>query len=215
MISEPGYEWRGEWYWPKDDTFCYQHIITKKRFQDADVPVAACKQRRVVIQAGGNVGVWAKNLSSQFDTVYTFEPDPINFVALTVNTEKCSNVISRQAGLGARAGRTGLHVVHPNNMGAHYLAGDGDIEVVTIDGLNLPVCDLIILDIEGAELDALKGGIETLLRCRPVVSIELKRLTERYGYSKADVVNWLAEKAKYRRAGKINRDVVFIPEEWV
>ena len=37
------------------------------------------ERRRSVFQAGGCVGVWAKELSKHFRTVYTMEPDPDNF----------------------------------------------------------------------------------------------------------------------------------------
>ncbi len=36
----------------------------------------------VAVQAGGNCGLWPRELGQKFETVYTFEPDPVNFRCL-------------------------------------------------------------------------------------------------------------------------------------
>jgi FkbM family methyltransferase len=51
------------------------------------------------------------------------------------------------------------------------------IQAVTIDSLQIPKVDFIKLDIEGGELDALKGAIDTINRCQPIITFEyLKHL---------------------------------------
>jgi len=41
-----------------------------------------------------------------------------------------------------------------------------------IDDLNLSICDLIHLDIEGFEKFAILGAIDTIVKCKPVIVIE-------------------------------------------
>ena len=48
------------------------------------------------------------------------------------------------------------------------------VPVVTLDGLGLPDLTAIKLDAEGAEYEVLRGARETLLRCRPVLSVEIE-----------------------------------------
>ncbi|MBY0339371.1 MAG: FkbM family methyltransferase [Acetobacteraceae bacterium] len=48
------------------------------------------------------------------------------------------------------------------------------VPVITLDSLALPDVTAIKLDVEGHEYEALRGARETLLRCRPVLSIELE-----------------------------------------
>jgi len=48
------------------------------------------------------------------------------------------------------------------------------VPVVALDGLALEGVSAIKLDVEGHEYAALRGARETLLRCRPVLSIELE-----------------------------------------
>ncbi len=48
------------------------------------------------------------------------------------------------------------------------------VKVVTLDALALETVSAIKLDVEGHEYAALRGARETLVRCRPVLSIELE-----------------------------------------
>ena len=60
------------------------------------------------------------------------------------------------------------------NHGAHRinLNENGSEKTTKIDSLNLQICDLIQLDIEGFEYQALVGAKETLERCKPVIIVE-------------------------------------------
>jgi hypothetical protein len=59
---------------------------------------------------------------------------------------------------------------------------------------NIDRLDLIKMDIEGAELRALRGGTESIRRFRPVILIELNPGTlERDGCSVPDVVVFLED----------------------
>ena len=42
-----------------------------------------------------------------------------------------------------------------------------------IDSFNLPRVDLIKIDVEGMELDVLQGAVETIKRCKPMMTIEI------------------------------------------
>ncbi len=48
-----------------------------------------------------------------------------------------------------------------------------DLPTRTLDSLNLPRVDFIKMDIEGSELAALKGGEQTIRRCKPKLAISL------------------------------------------
>ena len=48
----------------------------------------------------------------------------------------------------------------------------GTIPVIAIDTLNLRSCDLIQLDIEGGEYNALLGAVETIKEFKPVICLE-------------------------------------------
>ncbi|RME94536.1 MAG: FkbM family methyltransferase, partial [Bacteroidetes bacterium] len=59
---------------------------------------------------------------------------------------------------------------------------------------NLDRVDVIKMDIEGAELPALRGSLELIRRFRPELIIELNNATyAAAGYSMQDLVTWLED----------------------
>lgn len=190
--------------WPASDRECRRFVVAW--MEDLNVSLPLCENRRVAVQAGGNVGTWPLALADEFDTVYTFEPDPLNFYCLARNCAN-PNIIKFQAALGNERGLVGMHT-DPRNVGAHYIEGSGRIPIMRIDDLGLEVCDFICLDIEGYEMEALKGAHETLLRHHPVIHLEDKGLSEKYGTKKEEVVDMLVNLYGYTVRARVHRDVI-------
>ena len=83
---------------------------------------------------------------------------------------------------------------------------------MTIDSLNLNP-DLIQLDVEGFEENALKGAFDTIMRARPIIIIEQKRLAKN-GMDDAEIAIMI-QKLGYFFAERVWSDNVFIPAEMV
>jgi FkbM family methyltransferase len=156
-----------------------------------------CNKRRVMIQAGGNAGYYVKKYSELFDYVYTFEPLPLLFYCLNLNVTS-SNVYKFNCCLGNKnecvsmndesltLGHGGSHVNIWNNILPKT------VPTIKIDNLNLQICDLIQLDLEGYEFNALLGGVETIKRCKPVIVIEdYSAWAERYESSLSKIEDLL------------------------
>lgn len=208
MNVPDGYRLERGLLWPASD-------ITGAPFLFAQVADIAsvyphCRKFDVAVQAGGNCGLWPKALGEKFAKVYTFEPDPMNFRCLCTNAP-AENIFKFNASLGAAHCCTDL-VRRPDNIGAHQIGGKGDIPMLCIDDLSLPACDLIYLDIEGAELNALLGAQQTIIEHSPVIVIEDKDGLENVcGVKKGQAVAWLVHGFEYRVADHIHRDVVLVP----
>lgn len=179
-------------------------------YHDIDTVVAFCKNRDVVLQAGGNCGAWPMKLAPLFGAVYTFEPDPVNFGALCLNTMGLKNVIKLQAALGQERNLIDLDRTG-SNCGAHFVSGRGLLPTLRIDDLCLRTCDLLWLDIEGQELEALIGARDTIFNCKPVIVFEENGCGERYGLRKGDVENHLQAMHGYRLGQRLNNDIVMLP----
>lgn len=182
---------REGWLWPKGDRQTWPCVHEEL---DEIGPLASlCKQRRTAIQAGGNGGLWVRPMAALFDTLYTFEPDAVNFRCLVHNVAE-PNVIFTQACLGSRGGYFAeVDRWLPDNPGANRMDyGRGHVPVMALDEYCFRDVDLIQLDIEGAELLALKGAAETIALCKPVISVELRGHAGRYGNTDEDVRRWLA-----------------------
>jgi FkbM family methyltransferase len=201
MMLHDGY------YWPAGDDHC--HKVIHGETGDIDEALAFVTGFDVAVQAGGNVGVWATLMAKQFETVWTFEPDPANYACLVENVP--SNVRHMNAGLGDKAERVGMKLF-PDNCGAHYVNGSGKIEIITLDSLSLPACDYLCLDVEGYEPKALHGAAETITRFRPVIQMEEKGLSEKYyGIRAGAAERWLVREHGYRIAKRVRKDVILVP----
>jgi FkbM family methyltransferase len=149
--------------------------------------VSYCKQLRVVIDGGAHVGMWSRTFADLFDRVIAFEPAPDTFECLLYNID-APNVQCRNQALGMRPGKVHTTLagfegtLREKNSGARYVADGGTIDRVTVDSLKLGDLDLLKMDIEGSEVEALKGARHTLVRCRPVILFEGKNEWVRRGY---------------------------------
>lgn len=196
-------------YYPDDDTHC--RAVLPAHAGDIDRVIGFCQtdKRRVCVQAGGNVGVFAKRLSTLFEVVYTFEPDPDNFACLCANVS-AHNVIKLQAALGANGGRVELNR-EPGNCGAHAVRGLGNLPVLALDSFELGALDLLYLDIEGYEYYALSGAIRHIISYRPVIVIEDKGLSSAYNIARGACERMMSAYG-YHVAERLNdgRDVILV-----
>lgn len=154
------------------------------------------------IQAGGNVGIFPAIFGLYFQTVITFEPCPQNWECLLHNLKSAQNVKASNAGLCAQDGWARLRhdvqnsgassVVKPNPMVQAPMAG-ARVDMTFIDKMGLLACDLLQLDIEGLELEALKGAMDTIYKHKPIIVLEFNACMERYGVLPADIHGFLAD----------------------
>jgi len=172
-----------------------------------------------VIQAGGNCGVWAVRFAAFFKRVYTFEPDPVNYKALMWNVKDYPDVITPfPFALTSKPKQRVSMVREDRNCGAHQITFNDQSEglpTITIDDMAMPgdeEVDLIYLDIEGAEMLALRGAEETIRRARPVIAFEDKGLSIPFGYRQGDIEKWLASEFGYKVKYRPNRDVIMVPD---
>jgi FkbM family methyltransferase len=192
-------------YWPAADQETRAAVTST--LPDVHKFVQFCPKRGIAVQAGGNVGVFPKELARHFKQVITFEPDAVNWECFQRNVTE-PNIIGRKMALGDAPGR--MAVEHNAfNPGASYLTAGNDVEVITLDSLDLEGCDLLQLDVEGFELKALKGAEATIRKYSPVIVLEQKGLGEKYGDSDSATTEWLT-KIGYRKADAIHRDVIYV-----
>jgi FkbM family methyltransferase len=170
--------------------------------------------RDCIVQAGGNVGVYPLELASHFTSVFTVEPDPANYACLKANLaalDHAERVTALHAAFGAKEGACMPLAVHPANCGAHRVTytDKGNIPVWTIDGLELDACDAIWLDVEGSELFALQGAVDTIERFAPIIACEDKGLDRQFFDVPAGSLQaWLTARG-YSQIDKIGNDKVF------
>ena len=159
-------------------------------------------RRRVVVEAGGHHGLYARLFSRMFETVYAFEPNPLNFHCL-VNNCQADNVIKIQAALGRNSDLVCSNF-DPDNTGASNIdpaAPGAVIPRLPLDAFKLPAFDLFWLDVEGCETSCLWGAQAQIEQFRPIIVAE-----------RADqgAYEFLSQRG-YRLHGIHNIDHFFVP----
>jgi FkbM family methyltransferase len=197
---------RRGWVVPEKDNCCLDIVLSE--VSDVDRILPHCEQRRVAVQAGGNIGIWAKKLSESFASVHTFEPDPLNYKAMIANVSAVKNIASHNVALSDKPGAGAMFEFELNNIGANHVVDGDEFKVITIDSLNLNDVDLIQFDIEGHEPLAVLGSIETIKRSYPVVCLELKGLSGRFNFTDDETSQILFDLG-YEIVTKFHRDVLF------
>jgi FkbM family methyltransferase len=177
-----------------------------------------------IIHAGAFFGDFLPPLSAALRgdaRIWAFEPSPLNFrhAQHTIALNGIENVELRMAGLGATSRMRGLLIKGPEGLylggGSRFVKGhDASVKGETVDAEIVRIDDavpadrdvgIIQLDLEGYELNALRGALATIGRCRPIVIIEANNPTPR-------CVKLLAP-LEYTIVGMMNRNLVLRPAE--
>ncbi len=136
----------------------------------------------VVIDLGGNVGLFAARAATLAKRVISYEPIPQNFAQLTRNTAGYENVEAVRRAVAGSAGTrriyhpreaalSGVYSAFPEN-GGHMSDAYDEVSAVSLADLieahAVERCDLLKLDVEGAEYEILydaPGEILNKVRC--------------------------------------------------
>lgn len=131
----------------------------------------------IVIDGGACDGGTSTVLSEMGYKVYGFEMDRLNYeIAFKVAEEK--NFVVENLGLGSHKHKM-TYIHNEQNIGSSKLDFNGSeiAQIITLDSYvrekNLPSVDLIKLDVEGAELDVLKGAATTIARFKPILALSV------------------------------------------
>lgn len=151
---------------------------------------------RIAIDGGAHVGSWSVELIKYFDRVLAFEPCNESFMmfaenlmALPTPTEDGVGIIAYQQALMDKCCMVSVDPPRPKRrtLTARQVNYGGDVHAVSIDSLELSGCDLIKLDLEGAEYLALQGATDTIKRCRPFLVVEFNGLCKRFGHTDKEI----------------------------
>lgn len=168
-------------YWMPDTDSHFERLITKRvknggppEYQD-DVRDEAYKYVTdfdLAVDVGSNVGLWAKPLTEHFKRIIAFEPLQQVYSCLEKNVNGLPVDINRFA-LGSVNSKVEM-VYDSENTGGSYVSevGTGTIDIKRMDDLNLPRFGLLKIDCERHELEVIKGGIETILKYKPIIVCE-------------------------------------------
>ncbi len=140
----------------------------------------------IVVEGGANIGAHTVELSrlvGPYGEVHAIEPQRIAFQTLCANLalNQCANVFARQAALGAESGTILVPALNPSireNFGRLSLRNVSigePVPLITLDSLDLPACHVLKVDVEGMEVEVVKGAAKTIDAYRPIMYLENDR----------------------------------------
>jgi FkbM family methyltransferase len=165
--------------------------------------------RGIAVDAGANIGCWTLALAKHASGVVSFEPQRCIYEVLVRNirANNLTNVHPRRVAVGEHTGFAlvpDLDVDKATNFGgvslgiAHHEHPGAPLKKVAMVSLDEILfrndkISFIKIDIEGGELDALKGARGTIAKHKPLMFIEvvhsltdtaaLAKMIESYGYA--------------------------------
>jgi FkbM family methyltransferase len=168
------------------------------------------KSSKTIFDVGANVGYYSVilglNLNEQ-QNLYAFEPIKSSFTQLERNLKANSLEEKTNAFNIALSDKTGtIELYIPMKSGSSATSArllhpeeENRIEIVESQTLDCFVsenaissCDLLKIDVEGAELQILQGAIKTIDKFKPVIFTELlRKWSAAYAYHPNDVINLL------------------------
>lgn len=163
------------------------------------------------IDAGANVGAYARRMADHFAVVHALEPAPDTFACLARNVQDwglAGRIVPHAKAVSAV--REGVALAAPGFLRrsiAREVSGPGEIPAIPLDDLGLTDCLFLKLDVEGYELKALEGARATIERCRPFVMMEVKERQLKRGTADTRPVDWL-EVRGYRLVASLGDPVI-------
>ena len=143
---------------------------------------------------GANIGITSLYLSSVYEQVHSFEPHPISFQLLELNSKlsKSQNIKTNNFGLSNKNGIEELIDWNPYHVGQsgidpkkilkerytskNFKSSSYDIKCITLDDYikenKIKNVSLLKIDAEGHEMNILKGAKETIKRFSPPIIFE-------------------------------------------
>lgn len=181
-------------------------------------------QDKDIVHAGTFFGDFLPALGAacnEKQIIWAFEPNPESYACakITATINCLSNVRITHAGLGEKNTNASFQTHNDSGIalggGSHFSSNRNDglsINITSIDHHILRNRDIgiIQLDVEGFEIQALKGAIQTIKRCHPILILEQ--------FPDTDITQdlWFQEhilKNGYTLHTKIHGNLVFVSKD--
>ena len=189
----------------------YTGILTGR--WDADVGRVLCEVVRpggVLFDIGANSGVMSMEAAQAVNgdlSVIAFEPQPelATACAVSAHLNGFERVRVLRCLLGQEGGEAALFVpqysVHASVVSRSSDSRKIPCRVYALDELvqsgAIPAPDVIKIDVEGAELDVFRGARGVLKKHKPTILFESDKNSNRFGYVRRDLCDFLRAHADY------------------
>ncbi len=139
---------------------------------------------RTFLDIGAHIGFYTMGLAPGFKRVISFEPSKFQYGWLTRNRalNDYTHVLCEHVALGDTKGEAtlnvlsyegGLNTLSVEVASTHHIMDQYTVPVEVLDDRGLSDVDLMKIDVEGFEIQVLRGARQTIAASRPVILIEV------------------------------------------
>ncbi len=143
------------------------------------------KEFDLIVDVGAWCGTWTLSMRQYAKKIHCYEPNNLHYGCLARNISAYDNIESYNQALGNEDGYVKL-TEESATQNTRVLLENGETKINKLDSLGYNAIDLIKIDVEGLEMEVLKGAEKTLENVEYLM-IELNGNSERYGSSKRDI----------------------------
>jgi FkbM family methyltransferase len=157
----------------------YFRYKNKKESHYLNLLKSLLNQDSIILDIGGNIGFYTKAFATFVGPkghVYSFEPDLINFRYLKMELNGLTNVSLFQKAVASESGILTLYTSELLNVDHRTYKTDNYKEEYSVEKTSIDDfvagkfnVDLIKMDIQGFEMEALKGMKQTLVNNRNII----------------------------------------------
>jgi FkbM family methyltransferase len=166
-------------YWPKGLPLQHLHMIIAESFYKNDwhryeVPETQVSSGDVVLDCGAAEGLFSLQAMGRADSVIAFEPSPEFVCSLHMTFKDVQNVKIIPKALGRTPGKAILNFGSVESKVSQEQNSGIAIDMTTIDNWvseNNTRVDFIKGDLEGYEMEVLRGATETIKEFKPKIAL--------------------------------------------
>lgn len=205
----------GKTYWVEQGDSLYIERLRHGQYQSTNWAFAQSliTNWTRAIDIGSNNACNAIHYSERFEYVECFEPTLLA-QELWYNTIRDNGVDNCQLHTQALGEYKAVSeiVLHPKNGGHNHIInknreyknGTQTVEIEPLDSFAFQQVGFIKIDVEGFEFSVLKGSIDTVMRNRPVLQLEIvERQCRAFGYTDVELVDWIRDQFDYEVVSKV------------
>lgn len=185
------------WYYGKDEYVGKSlHNYGEFSAEECDIILSLADKDKLCLDIGANIGVMSQMFEVKGYNCVAFEPQSEIFKLLKKNFKGPALNVALGA-VNGKAHMPRLHWGSRYNYGGISVntsseLGSYEVQMLPLDFFKLENVGFMKIDVEGYEEEVLKGAVETINRCKPVMYIEddrheksasLRKFITELGYS--------------------------------
>jgi FkbM family methyltransferase len=143
------------------------------------------KKFKTIVDVGAWCGTWSMVMQKYSKEIKCFEPNKTHFECLHRNLAPFNHIKLYNQAVGNEIGFIKLSD-EVSSQNTRVLMEKGGVPIATIDSLDLKHIDLLKIDVEGLEMEVLKGAKKTIENIQYIM-IELNNNSKRYGSSNLQI----------------------------